>query len=255
MSLVEETLFGTVDKVQMAIERLKTFEPPEGYYLAFSGGKDSQCIYHLAEMAGVKFDAHYNVTTIDPPELVYFIRKYYPTVAWDRPDKSFLTRIPERGFPLRRYRWCCREYKERGGSGRRVVTGVRNAESTKRAGRRMVEQCYRDETKTYINPIIDWKEEDVWEFIRSNSIPYCKLYDQGFKRIGCIMCPMTHKRKEEAVIFPGYRKAFERAFEKLWQNRKDRRAYQRWNNGKEMFEWWLSNTPLSKNTDQGVMFE
>ena len=36
------------DKVQIAIERLRAFEPPEGYYLAFSGGKDSQCIYHLA---------------------------------------------------------------------------------------------------------------------------------------------------------------------------------------------------------------
>ena len=62
------------DKVKRAIDRLRTFEPPEGYYLAFSGGKDSQCIYHLAKEAGVKFDAHYNLTTVDPPELVYFIR-------------------------------------------------------------------------------------------------------------------------------------------------------------------------------------
>ena len=47
-----------VDKVELAIRRLKGFEPPEGYYVAFSGGKDSQCIYHLCKMAGVKFDAH-----------------------------------------------------------------------------------------------------------------------------------------------------------------------------------------------------
>lgn len=50
--LVEETLFGTVDKVQKAIERLKTFEPPEGYFVAFSGGKDSQCVYELCKLGG-----------------------------------------------------------------------------------------------------------------------------------------------------------------------------------------------------------
>lgn len=66
--LVETNLFGTTDKVQKAIDRLRMFEPPEGYYLAFSGGKDSQTIYHLTKMAGVKFDAHYNHTTVDPPE-------------------------------------------------------------------------------------------------------------------------------------------------------------------------------------------
>lgn len=49
MALVEETLFGTQDKVQIAIERLRAFEPSEGYYVAFSGGKDSQVVYHLCK--------------------------------------------------------------------------------------------------------------------------------------------------------------------------------------------------------------
>jgi 3'-phosphoadenosine 5'-phosphosulfate sulfotransferase (PAPS reductase)/FAD synthetase len=56
-----------LDKVQVAIRRLQAFEPPEGYFVAFSGGKDSQCVYHLCKMAGVKFDAHYSVTSVDPP--------------------------------------------------------------------------------------------------------------------------------------------------------------------------------------------
>ena len=68
MSLTAYDLMGNKhDKVQTAIERLRAFEPEDGYYLAFSGGKDSQCIYHLAEMAGVKFDAHYRITSVDPP--------------------------------------------------------------------------------------------------------------------------------------------------------------------------------------------
>ena len=66
--LIEQTLWGTIDKVQVAIDRIKTFEPPEGYYVAFSGGKDSVVILDLVKRSGVKFDAHYNITGIDAPE-------------------------------------------------------------------------------------------------------------------------------------------------------------------------------------------
>lgn len=64
--------FQGKDKVQTAIERLKVFEPEEGYYLAFSGGKDSVVVKALADMAEIKYDTHYNVTSIDPPELVQY---------------------------------------------------------------------------------------------------------------------------------------------------------------------------------------
>ena len=56
--LIENTLYGEVDKVKVAINRLKLHEPKEGYYLAFSGGKDSCVCYELCKMAGVKFTAH-----------------------------------------------------------------------------------------------------------------------------------------------------------------------------------------------------
>lgn len=55
--LGQVNIFGK-SKVDVAIDRIRAFEPPDGYYLAFSGGKDSQCIYHLAKMADVSFDAH-----------------------------------------------------------------------------------------------------------------------------------------------------------------------------------------------------
>lgn len=66
--LVEYDLFGNKhDKVQAAIETLKAFEPAEGYVVEYSGGKDSEVILELAKMAGVKFEAAYNATTVDPP--------------------------------------------------------------------------------------------------------------------------------------------------------------------------------------------
>ena len=74
--LVEQTLYGTVDKVAEAIHILREYEPDEGYYVAFSGGKDSLCVYWLTKIAGVKADYHYSFTTVDPPELIKFIRTF-----------------------------------------------------------------------------------------------------------------------------------------------------------------------------------
>ena len=140
-----------LDKVQKTIERLKSFEPPDGYWLAFSGGKDSQCIYHLAQMAGVKFEAVYSVTSADPPELVWFIKDNYPDVRFQRqyyddnkPEHYYANGKPKPITmwsliadhtlpPTRKVRSCCASLKEPGGSGRGVVTGVRWDESTNRA--------------------------------------------------------------------------------------------------------------------------
>jgi phosphoadenosine phosphosulfate reductase len=268
-------LFGH-DKLEMSIERLKMFCPPEGYYGAFSGGKDSCVIKELSMMAEIKVDWHYNVTTIDQPELIYFIRKHHADVEFRRPQKPFLTLMIDRGFPMRINRWCCQEYKEGGGSGRRVMTGIRAQESLKRAGRKMVEQCYRDSSKTYVNPIIDWSESDVWTFIRERAIPYCSLYDEGFKRIGCIMCCYNYNRKIEAERWPKVKALFIKAFVKLYEKNKDHHfnrkiydddgeftgeyrieyPYSRWKSGKEMFDWWLSKNGGGKgNPDQFVIFE
>lgn len=255
--LFEKTLFGPIDKVATAVGRLRIYEPDEGYYLAFSGGKDSVVIKQLAVLAGVKFDAHYSVTTIDPPELVRFIKDFHPDVRFEYPSKPFLRRLAEKGFPQRTRRWCCAEFKEHGGAGRRVITGVRWAESTKRALRKTVESCYKDKRRTYVNPIIEWSDSDVWEFIKSNKYPYCKLYDEGFKRLGCLFCPMSNRRKYEIERYPRYAKAFIRFFEVRYQDRliHNPASVARWRSGKEMFDWWIDDKRTSSEPDQMVMFE
>lgn len=283
------------DKVQVAIDRLKSFEPDGGYYLAFSGGKDSVVIKALADMAEVKYDAHYNLTSVDPPELVQFI-KTFDDVQIDRPkDKdgnqvTMWNLIPRKKMPPTRIvRYCCKELKEMGGQGRMVVTGVRWAESPNRKNnqgeitvmttkkkererlvesgnfsqtnkggvvlnndnddsRKMVEQCYK-QTKTVVNPIIDWTDEDVWEFIREYNIPYCKLYDEGYKRLGCIGCPMgtVEHRKAEFERYPKYKQAYIRAFERMLTNigggtpgRPDQTySSGTWENATELMEWWI----------------
>lgn len=127
------------DKVKTAIERLKAFEPKEGYYLAFSGGKDSVVCKALCDMAGVKYEAVYRVTSVDPPELVRFIKEHHPDVRFEIPrDKdgkpiTMWNLIPRKMMPPTRVgRYCCESLKESAGDGKMTVTGVRWAESYNR---------------------------------------------------------------------------------------------------------------------------
>lgn len=199
------------DKVKMSIELLKTFEPnalqidPEnGYYLAFSGGKDSVVIKELAKMSGVRFQSVYNQTTIDPPELVRFIKEHHVDVKWSRPKRNFLKALVDtHGLPTRLNRWCCAEFKEQKSDGRVTILGVRAAESLARSRRWKPVSFWNG--STIICPILNWSDADVWAFIQANNLPYCSLYNEGWKRIGCVGCPMAGAhRSEEFARWPGF---------------------------------------------------
>jgi phosphoadenosine phosphosulfate reductase len=236
------------DKTTVAIKTIQYFEPPEGYYLAFSGGKDSITIKDLAIQAGVKFEPHYNVTTIDPPDLIYFIKEHHSDTIFDFPTEPFLRKMVKKGFPLRQKRWCCEHYKENWGSDRYILTGIRSGESYQRKGRQVFEHClkggYKGKNKHFVNAIIDWTDDDVWNYIKERNLPYCTLYDEGWKRIGCLFCPNAGKkaRRVQAERYPTFRKAFVKAFEALYENRKSRgmTSVDRWKDGEEMFQWWIN---------------
>lgn len=258
--LITDTLFdGVHDKVAIVIDRLRTFEPPEGYYGTFSGGKDSTCIKALAEMAGVKVDWHYNLTTVDPPELIYFIKQSHPDVEILKPKQSMWQLIHKNGLPTRIARFCCRILKEGGGTGRVLITGVRQAESVKRSKRRMVENCMSDPSKRFLHPIIDWTDGDVWEFIRSNNIPYCRLYDEGWKRLGCVMCPNGNMR-EQAERWPKIADAYKRAVNKYFNDstpERKERMKEKYGvcSGEDYYRWWITGKGNVGDPDQLIMFE
>jgi phosphoadenosine phosphosulfate reductase len=240
------------DKVTESISRLRQYEPPQGYFLAFSGGKDSVVLYDLAVKSGVKFDAHYSQTGIDPPELVAFIRREYTTVIWDKPKERLWSLIARKGLPTRRFRFCCQFLKECHGTGRLILTGIRSAESSRRATRQMLEH---NRHKDFLHPIIDWTEQDVWSYIRANNLPYCKLYDEGFKRLGCVLCPMTSAEQAQRDMnrWPKIAHAWLRAAERFYV-RSDR-AKVHWSSAQAMFDWWLSREPLPKKSYQIRMGE
>lgn len=213
-----------------------------GYYLAFSGGKDSQALLHIAQLAGVRYTGHMNLTSVDPPEVIRFLKQHYPEVELIKPKASIYQIAVEKTLlPTQRVRWCCEEYKENAGAGKVTLIGIRHQESTRRAKRNEVEissrkfsgtlegfEQYREEKLSkpkkgrpakgvnitnatgertigcisgkeslLISPIIHWTERDVWEFLNKVCrVPHCSLYDEGYRRIGCICCPMSSYRQK-----------------------------------------------------------
>ena len=272
------TIEGTIDLVAVAIERLKCFEEialqmhPAGYYVAFSGGKDSDVIRILCVLAGVKHELWHNHTTVDAPETVRYVRSI-PDININYPEMSMWALIVKKGFPPTRVaRYCCEYLKEGGGKGRFVVTGVRKSESTLRADRAVAEIVSKnkknkvvftgdnDENKRamytcqvrgtrVLNPIVDWTDKDVWDFLHYHGCKSNPLYEErGYKRVGCIGCPMAQGRFGQLWEFshyPKYKELYIRTFDKLLKERE----YLTWKSGEEVFDWWTSGKPAPKQLE------
>ena len=258
-------------KVIQKAERLALSMNDEGFWLAFSGGKDSQVLYHLTLMAGVKFKAYMNLTSVDPPEVIRFVRKNYPEVKMIKPKMSIYNMAVKKGIlPTMRFRWCCAEYKETSGAGYVTLIGVRKAESVRRSKREIVErtnanpkkrkqwnfdqfseheeslvQCMGNgKEKIVVSPILYWTDDDVWTFLNANNIEHCSLYDNGYRRIGCICCPMSSFKQKvrELKDYPHVKKNWVKACAKL----KEKGLVYYDSTPDDMFDWWISGKSYKK---------
>lgn len=124
--------------------------------------------------------------------------------------------------------------------------------------RRMVEMCYRTH-KTLVNPIIDWTNEDVWQFIRHYNVPYCELYDCGFKRLGCVACPLggSASMQRELEFFPQFRRFYVRTFDEMLDARRKagKPIDRRWTDGESVLRWWVGKSGKSKYELQLGIFD
>ena len=137
---LRKKMLHSVELLQKAEKIALNYDAEQGYFLAFSGGKDSQALYHIAQLAGVRFNGHMKLTSVDPPEVIRFVKKNYPEVELIKPGKSiFQSAVERKILPTMRVRWCCAEYKETTGAGKVTLIGIRKAESSRRAKRNEVE--------------------------------------------------------------------------------------------------------------------
>jgi phosphoadenosine phosphosulfate reductase len=244
---------------EVAMDALREFAPRDGkpYWLAYSGGKDSDNILDLTKRSGVLFEAHYSYIVLDPPELRRHIREMMrdPTnhLTIDPPLRSIVSLAHEKQFlPRRSARWCCELMKEgRSPPDRTVITGVRWAESNRRRSRGLFEQRRSGRGKC-VNPIIGWETSDVWTYIRERGLPYSELYDQGMKRVGCVLCPLARnvrpdyqeKARREIERWPGIARIWYRVCEIAWSYHKAE-----FESPQALWDWWIRSEPSEKKDD------
>lgn len=255
--------------------------------ITYSGGKDSDVLVHLAEVSGIPFEVLHSHTTADAPQTVYHVRDTFKRLEekgikcsidyHPRPEGGVTTMwnlIPKKLMPpTRLVRYCCSVLKEGGGKDRFIATGVRWDESNSRKNRSSLEVIVPDKRKSVflnsensedrmlfescqmkgkrvVNPIIDWKTTDVLDYVQSEHICMNLLYECGFSRVGCIGCPMAGKktREHEFELFPKYKAAYIRAFQKMMERReklgKTTNGMLWGTDGLDVFNWWMENGVL-----------
>jgi phosphoadenosine phosphosulfate reductase len=245
-------------KIEIAIATIRLYEPkalelsPVGYRVCDSYGKDSTVICELTRMAGVRHECVHNLTTLDPPELIQFGRKHHPLTREERKPVPMLVRMVNKsnGPPTRLVRWCCEEYKEGGGFGMVKIIGVRAAESARRAALWKTWKPNREKNGgSMLCPILYWTDADVWTFIRTRRLPYCCLYDEGFKRLGCVGCPLAGAPMQlrEFSRWPKYEMAWRKAFDLFWERWHGvptllgkRRWFEDKGSAQGLWDWWIS---------------
>ena len=298
------------EKYNRSLEVLRlASQMSEQYYkkpllITYSGGKDSDVLLQLALESGIKFEVQNSHTTVDAPPTVYHIRETFERLReqginafvfhsrykdgrlitmWNLIEKK---KCP----PTRVMRYCCEALKETATPNRFIATGVRRAESVRRANREEfltrsktpdgewykgkslaeTEEVYKEAQENdevydcllithakknmdvVCNPILYWTDGDVWNFIKDRNIKVCDLYSMGFKRVGCVGCPMAGKRERERefALFPAYKTNYIKAFERM-----DKSAYRGdggitpESTGKEVFDWWMQDPRFYGQTE------
>lgn len=263
------------DKIDYSIELIRKGErlalalnPQNGYFLGFSGGKDSQALLQLVKMAGVRYKAYYNVTTNDPPINVYFIRQHYPEVVFLHPQANFFKLVEKSGLPMMNRRFCCQRLKEGAGAGCAVLTGVRAEESRKRAAydevavrsrrkehrehthTRTIEdieehehRCIKGKDKLMIYPLLRWTESDVWQFLHEQGLPTNPCYMQT-GRVGCMFCPFSTKRQIDYYerLYPRFKERLLHSLMVFWLRFEEHEL----ESPEDYYEWWKSKKTLKE---------
>lgn len=241
MSQTDNTLSR---KVERSIRLLRSIPADSPVEIAYSGGKDSDVILRLAQLAGIPFEAIYKSTSIDPPGTIAHVLSRGARII--RPQKTFFQLVAEHGFPSRFIRFCCRilkEYKV----GDRSVQGIRREESVKRAARyREPEMCRvyskTEKARIYL-PILDWTIADEAEFIKGEGIQCHRLYYDEWgcfhpeRRVGCMCCPLAYYklRLSEFQRYPGMVRCYIKAGQRWWDSHPDIKTKGHFSSVYEMF--------------------
>lgn len=179
--------------------------------LASSFGVEDQVLTDIL----IKLDPAVKIFTLDTGRLseeTYTVmdqtnRKYGINVQVYCPDRTSLEKLYQmqgiNGFKesVENRKMCCQVRKMeplgRALEGLEVwITGLRRSQSPTRETMQLIEW---DESNKLIklNPLIDWDEERVWDYVKTHKVPYNALHDQGYPSIGCAPCTRPIREGED----------------------------------------------------------
>ena len=260
--MISEDLQKKIDQSIRMLQQVQKAHPDEVIEIAYSGGKDSDVILQLAKEAGIRYEAIYKNTTIDPPGTIRHAQEIGATII--RPKRTFAELIQKKGAPTRFARFCCselKEYKVRDVA----VMGVRRSESAKRA------EMYSEPTQCRfygskknhveaIYPILEWTNEDVDAFIADRKIKCAPIYydaDGTFhveRRLGCMCCPLASKKNriDEFRKHPGMVRFYLRNMRIFRETHHDAKAWKYFDSEYEQFAFqvFYQELPLKKFKQQ-----
>lgn len=204
------------------------------------------------------------------------VRCFFRNPEYQGRPISMWTLIPLKQMPpTRLVRYCCKVLKETGGKGRAIATGVRRCESVARRNRAFANNfsvarpavldfedaasLFEDADKpiehdhnfvrscrlrgnTSFQPIVEWLDDDVWQFLDEQGIETNPLYEDGFRRVGCIGCPFASpaEREREFARWPKFKDAYMRSFARMLDHRRVSGLDTQWETAQEVYDWWLS---------------
>jgi phosphoadenosine phosphosulfate reductase len=167
--------------------------------VSFSGGKDSLVVLNIARKAVRNLTAFFADTGLEFPETVEYVERYTREAGIglkvEKAGNAFEENFPAFGPPAKDFRWCCKVCKlgpiSSFLSAGEVITidGKRRYESFQRGNIGAVERNPFVPGQISVYPVRDWRALEIWLYIRMEHLPYNPLYDQGFERIGCWLCP------------------------------------------------------------------
>lgn len=186
--------------------------------------------------------------------------------------------------PTRKVRYCCQIFKELSTPNRIVSVGVRSHESNNRKGRsdfqlnvgkrnkelhfsidhtkevfdeaRTMDPVWdctlvkmaKEKSDMLVNPIYYWTDSEIWQYIHTNNIKYNKLYDMGFERVGCILCPIANRKSKirEEKMFPKIKLNYIKAFERMLEERRKSglKTIEKWSSAEKVYKWWVEDRTI-----------
>ena len=196
----------TIDWLRKTYDERK--KKNEFWYVAYSGGKDSQVLLDLAiEALGDSISVIFGDTTMEFPQ-TYKTVEGAKKFCEMRGVPFHVARAPycaeeswtKFGTPGRRNRWCCDVHKSSPSTilarklsdGRPVVDiqGVRKAESFTRSQYEAVAPS-KVLGATDVRPILEWGSYEIWLTIFMRGLYINECYRLGAARVGCVLCPMA----------------------------------------------------------------